>query len=98
MLISMVAMVQALSSAATLNVLAVAVFGVALSGAAILADRLSESVEELLCPSYDACSSTISWTSFGVSVVGLGTVVHKGAGNGRRKRVVDRKRVEFIDL
>jgi hypothetical protein len=25
-------------------------------------------------------------------------VVHKGSGNGRRKRVVDRKRVELIDL
>jgi len=75
-ILSMVAMVQALSSAASLDMLSVAVFGTVLSGSALLANSLSESVEELLCPSYDACSSIISWTSFGVSVVGLGTVAY----------------------
>lgn len=75
-ILSMVAMVQALSSGPSLDVLVIAILGTATSGLAILADRHSESVEELLCPSYDACSGIISWTSFSVSVVGLGTAVY----------------------
>jgi hypothetical protein len=74
--LSIIAMVEVLSSGCSLNILVIAILGAAASGSAIVADYYSESMEEELCPSYDACSNIISLTSFGVSIIGLGTAVY----------------------
>lgn len=74
--LSIIALTQAASSTGTIDWVYLAIIGMVSSGGSIIFDNIHASVEEALCPSWDACSGIISWASFGVSIVGLETTAY----------------------